>query len=157
MKAHANKENPQAKEQTATMSELADTLRQNCEQALRSSLKFQEEAGRWWGSVLNPATCAEQWQHQLNAATRTANTLLPLAQKPVSEMIDLAEKNSRISAELMKKAFDAAQTPAVDESQAKWKEFWTGSLDVMRSNTEALSQISSNAIGSWMDVMRKGA
>src|SRR5947209_7121697 len=69
------------KDQAACMAEMAEALRENCEQALRTSLKFQEEAGRWWTSVVDPAACAQQWQQQLNAATRTANSVLPLTQK----------------------------------------------------------------------------
>src|SRR5258708_2945537 len=103
------KTNDEAKEQATSMSEMADTLRNNREQALRTSLKFQEEAGRWWGSVFNPGACAQQWQQQLNSATHTANSLWPLAQKPIGDLIDVAEKNSRASAELTKKAWEAAQ------------------------------------------------
>lgn len=152
-----NKPSDEAKEQAASLSEMADTLRKNCEQALRTSLKFPEEAGRWWSSVLNPAACAQQWQEQLNYTTRAANGILPLAQKPLGELIDLAEKNSRTSAELLKKACEAAQTVAPGESQAKWTEFCTSSLQAMRSNSEALSQISSKALDSWAGFIRHNA
>ena len=148
------KTNEEAKAQAASMSEMADAMRKNCEQALRTSLKFQEEAGRWWGSVFNPGSCAHQWQEQLNSATRTANSFLPLAQKPVSELVELAEKNSRASAELMKKALEAVQSPALAESQTKWTDFWTSSLQAARSNTETLSQIGAKAIDSWTDFIR---
>ncbi len=139
------------------MSDIADTARKNCEQALHTSLKFQEEAGRWWGSVFNAAACAQNWQDQLNSATHTANSLLPLAQKPVSELIELAEKNSRTSAELVRKALEAAQTPVLSDSQAKWTEFWTASLHAARSNSEALSQIGSKAFDSWASFIRTNA
>lgn len=153
----ATKTSDEAKERAASMSEMSDAMRKNCEQALKTSLKFQEEAGRWWGSVFNPGACAQNWQDQLNTATRTTNSILPLAQKPVTELIDLAEKNSRTSADLMKKAFEAAQAPALSESQAKWAEFWTASLHAARGNTEALSQIGANAIDSWSDFIRTNA
>src|SRR5260370_42448977 len=129
MKTEASKASDEAKEQARSMSEMADAVRKNCEQARGSSLKFQEEAGRWWGSVFNPAACAEQWQERLNSATSTVNSLLPLSQKPVGELIDLAKKNSRASADLMKKALDAVQTPSIAESQAKWTEVCTSSLE----------------------------
>jgi hypothetical protein len=157
MKTHAGKASEETKEQSAAASEMADAVRKNCEQALRTGLKFQEEAGRWWSSVLNPTNCAAQWQEQFNAMTRTANYLVPLAQKPVSEMIDLAEKNSRTSADLTKKVVQAAQTPAVGESQAKWTEVWITSLEAMRANTEAVSQIGSEAIDSWAAFLRDSA
>jgi hypothetical protein len=149
MKTHSGK-GPDETRETASMSDMSEALRKNCEQALRTGLKLQEEAGRWWGSVLNPATCAQRWQEQFNSATRTANSVLPLAQKPLGEVIDLFEKNTRTSAELLKKAFEATQAPAISESQTKWTEFWTESLGTMRSNTEALSQIGAKAIDSWV-------
>jgi hypothetical protein len=139
------------------MSEIADTLRHNCEQALRTGLKFQEEAGRWWSSALSPAAYTEQWQQQLNAVTRTANSFVPLAQKPISQMIELMEKNSKTNAELMKKALEAAKTSVLEQSQAKWNDFWTSSLDATRSNTEAFSQITSNAIASWTSLVSNGS
>jgi Phasin protein len=150
----STKATDETKEQAASMTEMADAVRKNCEQALRTSLKFQEEAGRWWGSVFNPGACAHQWQEQFNSATRTANSVLPLAQKPVRELVDLAEKNSRASAELMKKALEAIQTQGVAESQAKWSEFWTSSLNTARENTETLSQIGAKVIDSWSGFIR---
>jgi hypothetical protein len=147
----------QTREQAASMSDMADAARKNCEQALHTSLKFQEEIGRWWGSVYNAAACAQDWQDQIAFATRTANTLLPLAQKPVGELIELAEKNSRTTASLVRKALEAAQSPVVSVSQAKWTEFWTESLHAARSNTEALSQIGSKACDSWANFIRTNA
>jgi hypothetical protein len=155
MKAHPNKGSEETNEQARSMSEMADAVLKNCEQALRTSLKFQEEAGRLWSSVYNPATCAQQWQERLNSATCTVNSILPLAQKPVGEMIDLLEKNTRTSADLMKKALDAAQTPSLTDGQAKWAEFWTSSLGAVQSNAEALSQINSKALDSWAGFIRK--
>lgn len=147
----------EAKEQAASVAEMTETLRKNYEQALRTGIKFQEEAGRWWSSVFNPTNCVQQWQEQVNFMTRTANSLLPLAQKPVGEIIDLVEKNGRSSAELMKKAMDAGQSVGLAESQCKWSDFWTSSLGMAQSNTEALSQINSRVIDSWADFIRKGS
>jgi len=65
------------------------------------------------------------------------------------------EKNGRTGAELMKKAVDAAQTPAIAESQAKWMDFWTSSMGAVRSNAEAVTQISTKAIDSWIDFIRE--
>ena len=155
MKNQATKETDQTKTQAASVAEITELFRKNCEQALRTGLKFQEEAGRWWNSACNPAGCVEHWQEQLNTATRSANSLLPLTQKPVSELIELAEKNGKASADLMKVALDACQCTGLAESQAKWTEFWSASLGVAQRNTEALSQINSRAIDSWSTFIRR--
>jgi hypothetical protein len=151
-----NKGTDDVKEQAASIAEMTEGFRKNCEQALRTGLKFQEETGRRWTSAFNPASCVEHWQEQLNAVTRTANSLVPLAQKPVGELIDLVESSNQASADLLKKAMEASQSPGVAESQAKWTEFWTSSLGAVQSNTEALSQINSRIIDSWAEFIRKG-
>jgi hypothetical protein len=89
--------------------------------------------------------------------TGVANSLLPLAQRRMEEVMSLMEKNGKAGAELMKKAVDAAQTPTVAESQAKWMEFWTSSMGAARSNAEAVSQISSKAIDCWIDLIQKSS
>ena len=129
----------------------------NYEQAMRTGLKFQEEAGKMWTSMFNQAAGAQDWKKQVSNMTGMANNLLPLAQRRMEEMMSLMEKSGKTGAELIRKAVDAAQTPAVAESQAKWVEFWTSSMGAMRSNAEAVSQISSKAIDSWIDLIQKSS
>src|SRR5262249_20074787 len=139
VRLHKRKGSPDMKDnRTKPMSDMADTAMKNYEQAIRTGLKLQEEAGRWWSSMFNQANLTQEWQKRLNNMSGVANTLVPMAQRRMEEVMTLMEKNSRTSAELVKKAVDAAQTPVVSESQAKWMEFWTSSLGAVRSNTEAL-------------------
>jgi len=157
MKTGSAKEKQDNHGQTRPMSNMADTAMKSYEQAIRTSFKLQEEAGRWWTSMFHQANLAQDWQRRLSTMTGMANNMMPLAQRRMEEVMDLMEKNSRTSAELLKKAVDAAQTPALAESQAKWMEFWTSSMGAVRSNTEAVSQISSKAIDSWIDFVRKNS
>ncbi len=143
------------KEYTKPMSEMTDTALKNYEQALRTGLKFQEEAGRWWSSMMNQTSFTQDWQKRLTNMTGMANTFMPMAQRRMEDVMTLMEKNNKTSAELMKKACEAAQTPVVAESQAKWIEFWTSSVGAVRSNAQAWSEISSKAIDSWIDFVRK--
>lgn len=149
----ANKTTDEPRDPAGIMSEAAEMLRKNCEQALHTNLKLQEEAARFFSSMVNTAGCAN-FQEQISSATRTANSLLPLAQKRVGELIELAEKNSRASAELVRKAVEAAQTQSMADSQTKWNEFWTASIEAGRANTEALSQIGAKAFDSWAAFVR---
>jgi len=151
MKTNATRET----NHTQPLADMAETAMRNYEQAMRTGLKFQEEAGKMWTSMFNQAACAQDWQKQVSGMTGVANSLLPLAQRRMEEVMSLLEKNGKTGAELIKQAVDAAQTPAVAESQAKWMEFWTSSMGALRSNAEAVSQISSKAIDSWIDVIRK--
>ncbi len=147
MKTQDRKDNP--------VSGAADTAMKNYEQAIRTGLRLQEEASKWWTSMFNQGNYTQDWQKRMTDLTGMANHLMPLAQKRMEDVMGLMEKNSRTSAELFKKAVDAAQTPVLSESQAKWMEVWTSSMGAVRSNTEAFSQISSKAIDSWIDFIRK--
>jgi len=155
MKTTASREKNGTKDYTKPISEMADSTLKNYQQALHTSLKLQEEAGRWWSSMLNQTPLTHDWQKRLNSVTGMASHLVLLAQRRMEDVIELMEKNGRTNAELMKQAVDAAQTPAGAESQAKWVEFWTSSLGAVRSNTEAVSEMSSKAIDGWIDFVRK--
>lgn len=154
MKTSADKEQ-NGRDQTVLMSDFTEIALKNYEQALRAGFKMQEEAGRWWSATLSQAALNQDWQKRFTTMTGMANQLMPLAQQRIGEVMELMEENSRKSAKLLKKAVDAAQTAAVAESQTKWIDFWAFSMGAMRSNTEAVSQMSSKAISSWIDFVRK--
>ena len=137
------------------MSDIADKALKNYEQLVRTGLKLQEEAGRCWASLLTQTASVQDFQKPINNFTAVANGILPEAQKRMQEMVSLVEANSRTGVELMKKAADAVQTPSIAESQSKWMDFWTTSLGAARNNTEALLQINSRAIDSWIDFAQR--
>lgn len=145
------------KDREKPVSEMTDTAMKNYEQAVRTTLKLQEETARCWTSMLNQAPLVQDWQKRLDDFSGLANKFVPLAQQRLEEVISLMEKNSRAGAELMKKAVDAAQTPVLSESQAKWMEFWTSSMGAMRTNTEAFAEMGTKAVDSWIDFVRRNA
>ncbi|MGH7969029.1 MAG: hypothetical protein ACREIC_09920 [Limisphaerales bacterium] len=144
-------------EKTKPMSEAADSATRNYEHAVRTGLKFQEEASRWWSSMLNQTSGTQDWQRRLNNLSGMTNSLVPMAQQRMEDMLAFIEKNNRTGTELMKRAVDAAQTPVLAESQAKWMEFWTSSMGAVRSNNEAMSEISNKAIDSWIEFVRNNS
>jgi len=151
----SQKQNTTTRENEKPAAEMAEKAMKNYEQALRTGVKLQEEAGRWWTTMLNQTTSAQDWQKRMTNLTSMANGVMPVAQRRMEEVMELMEKNSRTGAELMKKAVDAAQTPAIAESQSKWIEVWTSSLGAVRSNAEALTEINTRVIDSWIDFARK--
>src|SRR5262245_53508375 len=152
MKASTKDEN---KEKTYT--DMADQAMKALEQACQTGLKLQEEAVRWWSGMWNHTAATQDWQKRMTNFTVIASDVLPAAQKRMEEVLSLMEKNGRTSADLMKKAVDAAQTPVIAESQAKWVDVWTSSLVALRSNAEAISEINTRAIDSWISFVRKNA
>jgi hypothetical protein len=137
------------------MSDVADKVMKNYEQTIKTGVKLQEEAAHYWTNVVNQAAAPHDWQKRFSTATAFANGLMPAAQKRMEEVLTLMEKNSRTGAELVKKAVDAAQTPVIAESQSKWMDFWASSIGAARANTEALTEIGSRAVDSWVDFIQK--
>ena len=105
------------KERTETMSDKAktpasevfDQALKNYEQTLRTGLKLQEEASRWWTNVLSQATSAQDWQKRVTTA---ANDVIAPTQKRLEEYLALIEQNNRTNVELLKKATEASQVAA---------------------------------------------
>ena len=155
----AEKPKSHRKESTAgkepPLAEMADQARQNYQQALRTGQRLQEEAGQWWTRMFNQTATVADWQKQVANLTSVASRVMPLAQRRLEEAMNLMERNSRTSAELMKKAMDAVQTPGLAECQAKWVDFWTSSMRAVQSNVEAATEMGTKTIDSWIDLVRK--
>lgn len=157
MKKDDAKENVKqaTKDQQTASTEMAEQTMKNCDQVFRTGLKLQEEAMRWWSGVFQQTTLRTDWPKKMMDMTSMANGIMPAAQKRMEEMLDLMESNSRSGAELWNKAVDAAQTPAIAQSQSKWMDCWTSSLNAIRSNAEAVTNLQVRAIESWIDFVNK--
>jgi hypothetical protein len=135
--------------------ETADQSMKNYEQTLRTGLKLQEEAWQSWYSMLNQSQFGPDWQKRFNNVTGATNTVVPAVQKGLVETVDLMGKNAILGAELIKKALDASQTPAVAESQSKWMDFMKTSLEAAQYNVEAVMRINSRAMDSIFKLAQK--
>ena len=144
-------------ETTRPLNAMANQARHNYEQAVRTGQKLQEEAGQWWTRVLGQAITAADWQKHFARLTVMTSSAMPLAQRRLEDAMELMEKNGRASAELMRKAIDAVQTAGIAESQEKWMEFWSSSVKAVQSNLEAVTELNTRTINSWIDFVRKNA
>ena len=139
----------------AKVTEMADAARKNYEHAFRTGQRLQEEAAQWWTKMASQTSTAGDWQKQFANLTSAASRVMPLAQKRVEDAIELIEKNGRTSAELLKKAVEAALTAGLAESQSKWLEFWASSMKAVQGNVEAFNELSCKALDSWMAFVRE--
>ena len=155
----AVKSKTQKNNQTAEhpMNEMADKARKQYEHAVRTGQKLQEEAGQWWTRMLSQAATANDWQKQFTNAASLTGRMLPLAQQRMEDTMELMEQNSRTGADLMKKAMEAAQTTGLAESQAKWLDFWASSMKALQGNVEAVNEMSTKTINSWIQFVRSNA
>ena len=144
-------------QKTKPLSEAADKAMKNYEQAVRTGLKLQEEAAHLWTNLLNQSASPQDWQKRFSSASHVANGIFPAAQKRLEDVLNLVEENTKASTDLFKKAADVCQTTTLPECQAKWLDLCTASVDLARSNFEAVAQINSRAVDSWIDYVRKSA
>ena len=129
----------------------------NYDQIVRTGLKIQEEASRAWTSLLTQGVSAHDWQRPVSAFASVANGVLPKAQRNMQELLEVAEKNTRTSVELMKKAAEAMQAPGMAERQARWMDFWGASLGAARANVDAMMQIGTRALDTWIDLVQRNS
>jgi len=149
------KENIRAQEKT--MTDMADKTMKNYESTLKTGLKLQEEAVKGWSNLFNQSTAAQEYQKTFANYNKLANSVFPIAQRRMEEVIALVEKNTRTGTELVRKAVEAAQSPISGNGQNKWTELWTASMAAFRSNAEAVAEINTKAIDSWIDLVKKSA
>lgn len=133
-------------------SEMLDQGLKNYEQALRTGLKIQEEAGKCWTSLLNQAVSAEDLQKRI---ATFSNDVIPATQKSLAGYLELLEQNSRASVELIKKSMEAAPPTSYPETQARVVEFCESSLKSLKANTQAIVDINAKAIDSWISFVKK--
>ena len=126
----------------------------NYEQALRTGLKIQEEAGAYWTKLFNQAASRPELQKQLTAM---ASDVIPPTQEYLEGYLELLEHNSRASVELMKKGMDAMQTPNLADAQGKLFDFCEGSLKSLKANAQSVLDINTKAIDAWVGIARKAA
>jgi hypothetical protein len=136
----------------APASEMFDQALKNYEQALRTGLKLQEEAGRCFTKLLNQAASPQDLQKQV---TTMANDYIPATQKSMESYLGLLEQNSRTSVDLLKKGLEASQTTTFGDTQSKVVEFCEASLKSLKANAQAIVDINAKAIDSWVSMVKK--
>jgi hypothetical protein len=134
------------------VSELFDQAVETFNGALKTGLKVQEEATRWWLDVLGDAGSLQKVQHKLQEIVEDA---LPAAQKNAEECLKVLDRGSRTSMELLKKAFETGQSQSASEIQAKVRDLWEASLTALRSNAQAVVQLNARALEACSDLVGK--
>lgn len=134
------------------MSEMLDQGLKNYEQALRTGLKLQEEAGKCMTKLLNQAASPQDLQKQMASMV---NDVIPATQKSMEGYLGLLEQNTRASVELVKKGLEAAQTTTYADAQNKVTDFCESTLNALKSNSQAIFDINAKAIDSWVSFVKK--
>lgn len=137
--------------------EATDQARRNYERTLRAGQKMQEDAGTWWTRMFSQAPKLTDYNQPWTAWTNVASQMMPMAQRRMEDAVSFIQQNRRAGVDLIRQAVDAVQTQSLAESQAKWMEFWTSSLKAAQKNVEAVTEISTKTLDSWIDLVRKNS
>ena len=151
------KSNPREREFKNTLSEIADKTLKNYQQAMQTGFKLQEETLKCWSSLFSESPATPDLQQGFKNFTKMANSILPAAQRRMEEAMEIVNRNTRTSTELMRKAVDAVHAQGVGDGHNRLTEFWMSSVGAMRSNTEALAQFNARALDSWLEMVRRGS
>ena len=136
------------------VTELFEQAMKNYEQALKTGVKLQEEAGKCFTNIFSQAAVPQEWQKKINAALEES---FPVAQKNLEENLKLVEQNSRVSLDLLKQGAEAAQSVSLADAQAKLQKLWLNSLNALQSNAQALAQTNTRLVETWTKFVRKSA
>ena len=133
-------------------SEVFEQTLKNYEQTLRAGLKMQEQAGQWWTNLLNQTASTQDFQKRVKAMTKD---IIPPVQKRMEEYLNLLEKNTRANVDLLKKAVEGPQPTSPSDYQAKVVDFCETSLNLCKSNIEAVAGIQNKMIEAWFGFVKK--
>jgi len=139
---------------TERMSSLFDQAIGTFGDALKSGVKIQEEVAKFWTDALDEGGPAYEWQRRSRVAVGEA---IPAAQKNAEQWLKLVESNYQKSLELLKKAFSADGNGSPKDAQAKTRELWEASLELVRDNVQAVAQTNVKMMELWAEMLKKNA
>jgi len=131
--------------------ELFEQAIKNYDQAFQAGLQVQEDAVKWLLDCTSRGV-PKDWQKRWSA---TVTETLPIVQKRIEESLRLVEQNSRASIDLLKQACDGVKAGAGPDAPAKLQELWESSLQTLRTNLQAVTQLNAKAVESWSQCFQK--
>jgi polyhydroxyalkanoate synthesis regulator protein len=132
---------------------LFDQAMQTYGDAMKATVKMQEDATKWWSDILEGGAM-QTWQKKSRAIVSDA---IPAAQKSAEEWLKMIEQNYRRSMDLLKKAMETDQAGAAADVRAKAQELWEASLVVIRDSAQAMAQANVRFMEQWAEIIKKNA
>jgi hypothetical protein len=137
---------------TKTESRVSDLFEQAAStfgDALKAGVKIQEEVGKFWTDTLDQCP-VQEWQKKSRAIV---SETIPAARKNAEQWLKAVEENYRRSLALLKKAFDGEQANPKDFA-SKTQQLWQETLELVRDNTQAITQANVKILELWADLLR---
>jgi hypothetical protein len=136
----------------APYTNLFDQAVQTFGETLKAAVKGQEQIAGYWSDVLTKAGTGSDFQKKSRTFFADA---IPAAQKNAEEWLRLVEQNYRRSIELLKKAYEAGNVAASGDVQSKLQNLWEQSVELIKENTQAVTQANLKVMELWADVLRQ--
>jgi hypothetical protein len=133
--------------------EIFDQAVKGYEQALRTGVRLQEDATRWWTSIFQQTSCTQDWHKQLSSVVSQA---IPTAQRNLEESLRLVDQSCKTGFNLLKRAVDAPRVNAASDVQSQMQDIFQSSLNVLHSNMQSFTESQARVVESWTEFMRKG-
>jgi hypothetical protein len=130
---------------------LFDQAFQTYGETLKAAVKGQEQVANYWTDVLSKAGANSDFQKKSRAFF---NDAIPAAQKNAEEWVRMLEQNYRRSIDLLKKACEPANAAVAGDFQAKLQGLWEQSVELIKENTQAMTQAHLKVLELWADVLR---
>jgi hypothetical protein len=121
-------------------------------ESMKVGVKFQEDLAKWWADALEQTGPMQNWHKRTRAMV---SEVVPAAQKNAEEWMRIMEDNYRRSIDLMRRAFEPTQSTNPAEMQARTRELWEASLEVIRNNAQAMAQANVRMMELWSDILRR--
>jgi len=135
----------------APLTGLFDQAAQSFSDALKAGVKAQEQIAGFWSDALSK-TSADDYQKR--ARGLFTNTF-PVVQKTSEDYLRLVDTNYRKSVEALKKACDGAPGTTPAEFQTKAQSLFETAVDLVKENTQALTQTNLRVVEAWADLVRQ--
>lgn len=129
----------------ARMVELLDEAQQTYFNALKTGMQLQEDVTGWWSqqfkAMPNPAA-------DFDPQAVTAQAMQKI-QENAEKQLAMMEAATRQSVDLLNQAFTVGQADSLEAGQAKLRELWESSMQVMRSNLQAMVDANTKMVAEW--------
>ena len=135
---------------TESAKEIFQEALRNYENALKSGIELQEESVNLWKSLLTQLGSPEEFQAKLESMQ---SEVFPAARKRMEEFVELFNRSSNQTLELIEKSMSVYQAKSATDAQRRLQDLMESSLATLRGNVQTALNTNAKIISSWKDML----
>ena len=139
-----------AQKAAESVNELFQEALKNYEKALKSGIELQEESVNLWKSLLTQLGSPEDFQAKLESMQAE---VFPATRKRMEEFVELFNRSSNQTLELIEKSMGVYQAKSVTDAQRRLQDLMENSLATLRGNVQTALNTNARIITSWKDML----